>query len=395
MRERYVFIMIALLLVAVGCSKMDEYKKFTDGKELNYAAKNDTLKILPGNNRLKLTWWVITDPNVVRTVIYMNNRADSIVLPVKREPGKQKFEYLMDPLPEGNYSFEVVNFNNLGSRSVASFVSGRSYGNRYKETLLNRSLLNHEIQNDESVKINWGTADVQSYGVDIEYTDNKDKLVKVRLKSEAKDIRLTNYKKGSTFRYQTLFLPDTLCIDTFRTDWAEVKPLFDKPMDKALFKAVVLPGDAPMVPGDGYRIENAWDGVWPTEWGDYGNWRSLSSDLRSKTEPARVTFDLGESVQLSRFRINHYWPYENRMMKRYEIYGRADKPTNGDMAGWTKLYNFERTDQSEAAWLAGDNGSFNTTLPGVRYIRIVCYENYMNPVETDMGFAEITFWKYY
>jgi hypothetical protein len=374
---------------------MDNYKEFTNGKEQNYAAKNDTLTVFPGDNRLKLVWWVTTDPNIVKTVIYINSRQDSIVLPINRTPGKQLFEHLIAPLSEGSYSFEVINYNSLGNKSVSSFASGRTYGEKYRATLLNRVLLSSEIQGDESVKLNWGTADIQSYGIDLEYTDNKDKVVKRRIASDKKDIFLTNYKKGSTFRYQTLFLPDTLCIDTFRTDWTEFKPLFEKPMDKSLFKAMVLPGDAPMVPGDSYRIENAWDGIWPTQWDDYGNWRSLSSDLRSKTEPARATFDLGETVQLSRYRINHYWPYENRMMKRYEIYGRGDKPTDGSMTGWTKLYGFNRTDQTQAAWLAGDNGIFETTIPQIRYIRIVCYENYMSPAETDMGFAEITFWKYY
>ncbi len=383
----------ALALLCLACSKIDEYKDLVGGKELNYAAKGDTIQVLPGADRLKLTWMIITDPNITKTVIYMNNRKDSVVIPIDRTPGLQKFEYLFDPLPEGNYNFEMINYNSLGSRSVPQYITGRSYGEKYRATLLNRVLLNQEIQANESVQLKWGKSDVQSCGVDLEYTNAESKLLKIRIDPSIGEFNLPHYKKGSSYRYQTLFLPDSLCIDTFRTNWIERKPLFEKPMDKALFKAMSLPGDAPMVPGDNYRIENAWDGVWATQWDDYGNWRSLSSDLRSKTEPARVTFDMGEAVQLSRYRINHYWQLENRMMKRYEIYGRADKPTDGDMAGWTKLYGFTRTDESQAAWLAGDNGNFDTNIPNMRYIRIVCYSNYMD--ETDMGFAEITFWRYY
>jgi len=385
-----------LALLCLGCSKMDEYKKLMDGKERNYAAIGDSVKVLPGADRLKVAWMITTDPNITKTVIYINSRRDSVVIPIDRKPGPQKFEYLFDPMPEGNYNFELVNFNSLGSQSVTQYITGRSYGENYRATLLNRVLLNQEIQVDESVRLEWGKSDVQSCGVDLEYTTSGNKLVKVRLAPDIDAFHLPDYKKGSTFRYQTLFLPDTLCIDTFRTDWVEKKPLFEKPMDKALFKAMSLPGDAPMVPGANYRMQNAWDGLWSTNFEDpYGpaGWSSLSSDLVSTTEPARVTIDLGEEAHLSRYRINHYWKNENRMMKRYEIYGRADKPTDGGMEGWTKLYAFNRTDESAAAWVAGDNGDFDTNLPNMRYIRIVCYANFINT--TDMGFAEITLWKYY
>lgn len=391
-----IILICGLALLCFACSKKDEYKDLVGGKERNYAAIGDSISVLPGADRLKLTWMVVTDPNITKTVIYINSRKDSVVIPITREPGLQKFEHLFDPMPEGNYNFELVNYNSLGNRSVTQYITGRSYGEKYRATLLNRVLLDQEILTDESVQLEWGKSDVQSYGVDLEYTNSEDRLVKVRIATDLEKFNLSNYKKGSSYRYQTLFLPDTLCIDTFRTDWVERKPLFEKPMDKALFKAMSLPGDAPMVPGDNYRMENAWDGLWSTNFEDpYGpaGWRSLSSDLVSQTEPARATIDLGEEVQLSRYRINHYWKNENRMMKRYEIYGRADLPTDGTMDGWVKLYSFDRTDESAAAWVAGDNGIFDTTLPNVRYIRIVCYSNFQNT--TDMGFAEITFWKYY
>jgi hypothetical protein len=380
------------LFLCVACSKMDDYKKFTDGKEITYSGKNDSLKILPGNNRLKLSWWVTSDPSITKTVIYMNNRRDSIVVAVKRESGKQLFEHLIDPLQEGSYSFEVVNYNEFGNRSVSSFVSGRTYGGKYISTLLNRALLNSEIINDNAIRLSWGTADVQSYGTTIHYTQENGKETVLELASDQKIIELPNFKKGGKFAYQTRFMPDSLCIDTFRTVVTEIKPLFEKQMDKKLFNALVLPGDAPMVPGDSYQMSNAWDGEWSTNYDEpYGNWRSLSSNKRSATDPATATIDLGELAQLSRCRINHYWRYENRMMKRYEIYGRADLPADGSWDGWTKIATFKRTDQTPSAWIAGDNFSFEETSPAVRYIRIKCFENYQS--ETDMGFAEITFWK--
>lgn len=182
-------------------------------------------------------------------------------------------------------------------------------------------------------------------------------------------------------------------------------PLFEKMLDKGLFKDLTLPGDSPIYTTEWNIAKRfAWDGTWSSDFSypnNYGNWLNVSTNAVNDGQPTHITIDLGVKAKLSRFRVNHYYRFIDKSMRRYEIWGRTDAPTDGSWDGWVKMTSYEQkkpsglpgesyTAEDAEVWLAGDNGDFSADLPPVRYIRVKCFENWSGTA--NLNFAEITFW---
>jgi len=172
-----------------------------------------------------------------------------------------------------------------------------------------------------------------------------------------------------------------------------VTPLFEEEFDKELFSTLspALPGD--MGAYEGTTLSNIWSGIInadnsiPTE----GFFRSANG----LTFPAHFTFDLGTVGKLGRYTLwqrgafipQYNFAYNAGDLRRWEVWGRADKPTTDGWEGWTKLMDCEMSKPSglpigqtsnediELAQ-AGHEFSFSPDLPPVRYIRINVLSNW-------------------
>ena len=173
--------------------------------------------------------------------------------------------------------------------------------------------------------------------------------------------------------------------NTTDTVYNTVKPLFEAEFSKSLFRAFVLPGDAPQVT-NGARLEYAWDNKlgWPNT--------SFTLQTTGGTGPHTISFDMGVTAKLSRVWIRPF-PEGTRYyflstMKRFEIWGATSPSLTGAFDNtWTLLGSYEvvkpsglpygtdnSLDQTTAA--AGFNWDIDLNAPKVRYIRIRCLENF-------------------
>ncbi|NML42035.1 DUF4998 domain-containing protein [Chitinophaga sp. G-6-1-13] len=212
------------MMIFASCSKMDAYLDIAGRQEISYTGRVDSLKVLPGDGRLELTWLLISDPKITGITIYYNSKRDSVIMPVKRTQGVDSMYHLFNNMPEGTYSFEVYTWNNTGSRSVPAYITGRSYGTIYKNSLLNRALTN-AIVTDGNAVLSWGLVEETVTGMEVTYTNNMGSTITVKEPRTANSTTLKDYKPGSSFSYRTLFRPDTLCIDTFYTTAVTRTPL--------------------------------------------------------------------------------------------------------------------------------------------------------------------------
>src|SRR5690606_28631215 len=94
-------------LACFACSKMDDYKKYVKGGELVYPTKIDSLKILPGKNRVAVSGMVAVNRGMTDFRVYWNNRRDSVTVPVTLTEDIDTIEYVISDLPEGPMNFEV------------------------------------------------------------------------------------------------------------------------------------------------------------------------------------------------------------------------------------------------------------------------------------------------
>ncbi|MXV16459.1 DUF4998 domain-containing protein [Hufsiella ginkgonis] len=219
-----VFLLVILMAGITSCTKMDDFKKYVKDGEISYTGRVDSLKILPGRNRVLVKGLFISDPKVTTCKIYWNSRKDSLVVPVVRTTKTDTLKQLIPNLQEGTYNFEVITYDKLKNASIVVRATANVYGDRYAASLINKPTADVELADNGTTTINWGGLD-KTGGAQftrLTYTLTSNATGTVKVLPAAEQTLLPNYKYGSTFRYRTAYLPDTASIDTFYTDFREV-----------------------------------------------------------------------------------------------------------------------------------------------------------------------------
>jgi hypothetical protein len=169
-------------------------------------------------------------------------------------------------------------------------------------------------------------------------------------------------------------------------------------LDKSKFAEYDLPGDA--VSGYGWVMSRLWDGQTKEPYGFYAK--------QGTADPYRYSFDLGQVVQLSSYRVwqrgvttSTGYLYAGDNLKEWEIWGATDPASDGSYTGWTKLMTCVSvkpsgggsvTDDDRAYAAAGEEYVFPDTIPAVRYIRIKLLATWGGRINNS-NTMEMTFWQ--
>ncbi|RYY30665.1 MAG: DUF5013 domain-containing protein, partial [Sphingobacteriaceae bacterium] len=198
------------------CKKMDDYLKYTGGKEILYTGKVDSVRILSGKNRVVITGLLMSDPKISRVKIYWNTKSDSLEQAITRTAGVDTLAIPIE-LPEGRYNFEIITYDNQGNPSVKVNASGTSYGAIFQESLSNRAIKVAEKTGDD-VRLDMYSSDGNSPFTRVTYTGTDDEEHIVDVADSLASVVLKGVKALSKFKYQSYFLPDTTAIDTFMAE---------------------------------------------------------------------------------------------------------------------------------------------------------------------------------
>ena len=206
----------------IGCSKMDDtYKDFIKDGERIYVGRVDSLKARPGLNRLQLSWLAISDRQVVKASIFWNNRTSRKDVPIQKTDGIDVIEVLLTDMPEENYAFEVITYDNNNNFSMPVNITSRVYGDRYVRSLYNRPILSTK-KTTNTLEINWAEASAGTVRTEIEYTDVSGLIRTVNAAGDQLTTILAGYKAGTSFKYRTLFRPESSALDTVYTSFVVV-----------------------------------------------------------------------------------------------------------------------------------------------------------------------------
>ena len=204
--KNILMLILPLLIISIlsSCSKMDDYKKFTEGGEFSYTGK--------------------ADPKVKKCVIYWNNKADSVVIPITRSSSVDTLNYSINNLTEGIYNFIIYTYDGDGNRSIPVYKTGRVYGDRYQGSLMNRDINVAVTDENNKTEIEWSCMDRLSgvFATEVIYLDADDDEHTLRTSIDESKTLLPNFKESTSIRYRTLFLPDTSCVDTFYTNYVNL-----------------------------------------------------------------------------------------------------------------------------------------------------------------------------
>lgn len=205
-------------MVLASCTKWDDFKKFTKDGENIYTGKMDSVTVYSGRLRARLTGILPADPKIVKCKITWNSGQDSVVFPISKGGEPMKFDETFK-VEEGVQNFAIQTFDAAGNGSVIVHATGTVYGPRYEAGLANRPVSNAQLFDDGNAIVTWGDINTSlgPQGTWLSYVNNDGDTVSVFFPISASTDTLVNFKQGTKFIYKTVYIPDSLTIDTFYT----------------------------------------------------------------------------------------------------------------------------------------------------------------------------------
>jgi len=132
---------------------------------------------------------------------------------------------MLDNMPENVYIFTMFHTGSLGHRSIRYDLTGQSYGEAYRQTLINRIVKNAVYTGDTKIlKIVWSSAEKGEVGIQLKYFDINDANNPKTMMVSPNDTltSVPDLDKDKPVYYSTIYKPDVMAIDSFETDQTEL-----------------------------------------------------------------------------------------------------------------------------------------------------------------------------
>ncbi len=207
MKKNIFLFLGSVMLLALSCGKQDTvYKEFVKAGGYIYPAKPLNISAVSGYQRIFLTWEAPMDPSIRMTRLYWDNYTDSLEFPYS-EYKDGVMTTMVAGLDDRSYTFDVVNFDAAGNRSLATEITTIPFGESWLASHSERTvrfagmsgedaLVTMSRSTDEMVATKFRYRTVDGTWVESGYL----------LPGET-DITLPNALKGKKFEYKSAFLP--------------------------------------------------------------------------------------------------------------------------------------------------------------------------------------------
>jgi len=407
MKELSKMLCVFSIILFFSCSDKDEYvEPEGSSKKTEYAEKAKKLFYFAGHDRIQVGFVLGTDANINKSVMYWNQKKDSVVINIDRSKmTSDTVSHIFPDMPEDTYSFEIYNYDTSGNRSDAASLTAKSYGTYYIAELNNRGIESTEnIDEDKGdVLINWHDSLMRTVGVKLEYTDKAGQVKSIFVNNKESVTSLTNCDADVPLSYQTLHIPEPNAIDIFLAGVVTEKiaaPLVVKELPKP-YAGYFIEGFDPRANDGTGRFEVLWNGQMCQEYNfddpwDYGWTAGSGGDFytnggpdwveadKPNDYPSWMTIDLGRKVKLAKWRSLFYWPFMQSMPKVSEILAYVGEGAPTKETGWNDWVVLGTMDNSMMItreqrtkhYRDGDVVEFPLTVPKARYYRYRSLKNW-------------------
>ena len=222
-----VAVFATMVIILVSCSEMnDKHDIYLAQGERIYIGKVDSLKIFPGDKRVKVRFWA-SDPRCNRVGFFWSPFNDSIFVDINKTSSIDSFEVVIGGttsgkiIDEGSYTLTALTYDSKGHSSVPFEKIINVYGDRYRSSLTNRVMLSKVyVAATGTLLLNFGAQiNKADQGIQLRYTDRagnvKDSLL-VNGTITTAPIELLNVDGTKEVSYQTLYLPEPSAMDVFK-----------------------------------------------------------------------------------------------------------------------------------------------------------------------------------
>lgn len=221
-----IFLFVLSIIFLISCKKLDDnYRQFIDEGETIYIGKADSVIVRGGNQRVEISWLLLSDPKVNSYKLYWNNYRDSTSALVTKTSNIDTVRVLLENMTEGLHHFEIVLYDKMGNHSVPTQTSGRSYGEQYSSFLVNRTFNSAKLINDGDLLLDWVAAEEQLLYSELLYLDTDGNSVKHIVDREAQLDTLKKFPLDGIFKLISAYKPDSIALDTFYSKTEDIRPL--------------------------------------------------------------------------------------------------------------------------------------------------------------------------
>lgn len=203
----YIFLS-SFVFSASFCGKQDDiYKKYIKPGGYDYPAKAINLSFIRGYKNIIIKWDKPMDPAVKTGKLFWNNYADSLQINYKDYPDG-KVSLLVDKLEDRAYTFDIINYDNNGNRSLPAEISVSPYGEGWMVSRSERSVLS-ALMKDDSAIVMMSKATDEMIETRFRYKNMAGDWVECKKKLKRGENRIAFYRplQGKRFEYSSSYCP--------------------------------------------------------------------------------------------------------------------------------------------------------------------------------------------
>lgn len=330
MKKSLYLISALFVLVLCSCDRQDDtYRQYIVPGGYNYPARVQKVETRSGYLKVELSWDVSLDPAVKFARIYWDSARDSVDVDYSAAVDG-RVSTLVDNLEDRSYTFNIVNFDSSGNRSLPTEVTVAPYGDGWLSTHAERRIATAEMHGSDAV-ITMGTPIGEMTDTRFRYKKSNGEVVehKVKLAADQSSILLPDAMKGKYFEQQSAYCPENGIDTVWTNNWIKSSVPISYNIDKSKAVATVTSNQT----RSPYLPQLAIDGITDS---DDSKWMSSNVPAYQKLFPKIFVIDTKETgddvMSFTNFRFYQNPDPENRSLRRirtYEIFV-SDNPLSPD-----------------------------------------------------------------
>ena len=303
-----ILLTVGVAVALSSCGGQDEiYKEWVKKGGYDYPAKAVNLSSVIGYKSVIITWEKPMDPAVTTATLFWDNYASSQSIDYADYPdGKVSME--VGNLEDRSYTFDIVNYDAVGNKSLAAEITVSPYGDSWMVSRSERTVTSSRMDGKDA-KIVMSKATDEMVATRFRYKNLQDEWVECEtiLKPGENEVTFPNALRGKRFEYSSSFCP-AAGKDTVWSHWTKSVDGISYALDGKRWNVAVTKNQY-----FGINVaDNIFDGNKDLS---AFSWHSSKSDATTNIVPKILSVDTQKAFG------------EEYSFTRFEFYEHPDQPT--------------------------------------------------------------------
>lgn len=203
-----ILLTVGVAVALSSCGGQDEiYKEWVKKGGYDYPAKAINLSSVIGYKSVIINWEKPMDPAVRTAALFWDNYAGSKSIDYADYPDG-KVSMSVDDLEDRSYTFDIVNYDDAGNRSLAAEITVSPYGEGWMVSRSERTVTSARMDGRDA-KIVMSKATDEMIATRFRYKNLQDEWVECEtiLKPGENEVTFPNALRGKRFEYSSSFCP--------------------------------------------------------------------------------------------------------------------------------------------------------------------------------------------